>query len=229
MPERLATVKPAIAALWSYMGRTTPRAERHDQTDATKAAPSPAATASLVEAWWAAVLAGDVTQPHPIYRGLKVHLRGGTLRLSGELESEEDGRELVHQARDRIGHGIDRVDVSGLTLERRKEKPGILDQTLISAFPNHDAAEFALDFVLKHSRLVPKQSDIVDPTQGDELHTLIPQDFMPDARKALDGGHSVLILRVDETEAFSLRELLEEDTRSEWTIAMPPQLSATGR
>jgi hypothetical protein len=35
-----------------------------------------------------------------------------------------------------------------------------------------------------------------------------------------------LILTVDETEAFRVRELLEEDTRSEQTLASPPHLSA---
>jgi hypothetical protein len=38
-----------------------------------------------------------------------------------------------------------------------------------------------------------------------------------------------LILTIDETEAFRVRELLEEDTRSEWTIATPPQLLAASR
>jgi hypothetical protein len=211
------------------MSRITPRAERHDRSNSTNAIPTPMATASLVDAWWASVLAGDITQPHPVYNGLRVHLRGGNLRLSGELESEDDRMELMRQARDRIGHGIDHLDASGLTVETRKERPGILEQTMMSAFPNHDAAEFALDFVLKHSRAVPKQSDVVDPTQGDELRTLIPHDFIRDARKALEGGHSLLILRVDETETFKLRELLEEDTRSEWTIAAPPQLILPSR
>lgn len=211
------------------MSRTSPRSERHDRTNPTRKTPPAAATASLVDAWWASVLAGDLFQPHPILGAVRVHLHGGNLRLSGELESEEDRSGLVRQARDRIGHGIDQVDVSGLTVERRKEKAGMLEQTLISAFPNHDAAEFALDFVLKHCRVVPKQSDIVDPTQGERLRKLIPEDFVRYARKAVDGGDSLLILSVDETEVFGVRVLLEEDTRSEWTIATPPQLSAVSR
>jgi len=50
--------------------------------------------------------------------------------------------------------------------------------------------------------------------------------FARAARKALDSGQALLILTVDETEAFRVRELLEEDTRSEWTVAAPPHLSA---
>jgi hypothetical protein len=118
------------------------------------------------------------------------------------------------------------VDVSGLSTANRRERPGILEQTLISAFPSRDAAEFARDFVIRHSRVVPKLSEIIDPSQAGKLRALMPDDFVPDARRALDGGHALLILTVDETEAFRVRELLDEDTRSEWTMGAPPQLSA---
>jgi hypothetical protein len=54
---------------------------------------------------------------------------------------------------------------------------------------------------------------------------LLPDDVARDmGGKALDSGHALLILRIDETEAFKVRELLDEDTRSEWTVAMPPRL-----
>jgi hypothetical protein len=182
------------------------------------------ADASLIDAWWAAVLAGDIYQPHPLYTGLKVRLGGRHLRLSGELESDEDRTELIRQARKRIGRGIDRVDVSQLTVATRTEKPGILEQSLISAFPSRDAAEYARDFVIKLSRVVPKQSDIVDADHADELRRLVPEEFLRTARRAIDSGDALMILRVDETEAFRVRELLEEETRSQWTIGLPPRL-----
>jgi hypothetical protein len=179
---------------------------------------------SLIDAWWAAVLAGDVYQPHPLYTGLKVRLDGRQMRLSGELESEEDRTELIRQARERIGRGIDRVDVSQLSVATRTEKPGILDQMLISAFPSRDAAEYARDFVVKLSRVEPKQSDVIDADHADDLRRLIPEEFLRIARRAIDSGDALLILRVDETEAFRVRELLEEETRSGWTVGLPPRL-----
>ena len=172
------------------------------------------------------MLAGDVSEPHPIFGDVKVQLHGSRLRLSGELESDAERTALVDQARQRIGHGIDGVDVSGLKVKSRKEKAGILEQTLGSAFPSRDAAEFARDFVIKHSRVVPKHSEIVDGNHPDILRKHVPADFARAARRALDSGQALLILTVDETEAFRVRELLEEDTRSEWTVAAPPQLSA---
>jgi hypothetical protein len=206
------------ATLSFCMKRTTARALAPDQK-----------SASLVEAWWESVLAGKVHEPHPIYNNVKVHLHGGRLRLSGELDSVEDRTELVRQARERVGRGIDRVDVSDLRVAKHKEKPGILEQTLISAFPNRAAAEYARDFVLKHSRVVPKQNDILDAIDSDKPNSLIPVDFVSDVRKALDHGRAILILRVDETEAFRVREVLEEDTRSEWTVAAPPQLTTSAK
>lgn len=201
-------------------GARKPHGSRHESLEPARAA------AALVTAWWASVLAGDVYQPHPVYGSLKAHLEGGRLRLSGELESEADRDELVRQARERIGHGIDRVDVSRLTVANNSEKPGILSQTLVSAFPNREAAEFARAFVLKHSRAAPLQEEIVDSTHADRLGALLPDEFIDDAAKALNSGEALLVLRVDETAAFRVRELLEEDTRSEWTIAAPPQLNA---
>ena len=211
------------------MSRTTARAHKPDRARRESLEPAGAATA-LVGAWWASVLAGDVYEPHPVYGSLKVHLDGGRLRLSGEVENEADRNELVRQARERIGHGIDRVDVSRLTVASHHEKAGILSQTLISAFPNPEAAEFARAFVLKHSRVAPLQDEIVDCAHADRLRALLPEEFIDDAGRALDSGEALLILRVDETAAFRVRELLEEDTRSQWTIAVPPQLNErTGR
>ena len=48
------------------------------------------------------------------------------------------------------------------------------------------------------------------------------QDFAADVRTALEAGNGVLIIRVDEADAFEARELLDEDTRSLWTMATPP-------
>jgi hypothetical protein len=209
------------------MRRSTDSAQQEDRKGLDTVAPSlrqgASTDASLVDAWWAAVLAGDVLNPHPVNREVKARLQGRRLRLSGELESKEERDELLRQARQRIGHGIDRVDVSSLKVTRRHEKPGLLEQTLISAFPGRVAAEYAQDFVLKHSRVEPKQTDIVDADQADKLSALLPEDFARDLGDALDSGHALLIFRVDETEAFKVRELLDEDTRSEWTVATPPR------
>jgi hypothetical protein len=206
------------------MRRTFTRAQSRGGSRSRAIEPARAG-AALIDAWWAALLAGDVNNPHPVYGDLRAQLDGGRLRLSGELESESDRNDLILQARERIGHGIDRLDVSHLKVEVRTEKPGILRQTLISAFPNLAAAEFACAFVLKHSRVAPQRDQIIDSTQAEMLSEMLPEEFTRDAHKALDEGGALLVLEVDETAAFRVRELLEEDTRSDWTIALPPQLA----
>ncbi|MHB8688928.1 MAG: hypothetical protein ACYDB4_17305 [Candidatus Dormibacteraceae bacterium] len=208
------------------MRRTNTRPPKDDPSSARRAVEPAGAGAALVDAWWASLLAGNVDEPHPVYGDLRAHLDGAGLRLSGELENEADRRELVGQARERIGHGIDRVDVSRLKVANRKEKPGVLNQTLISAFPNREAAEFARAFVVKHSRVAPLHEEIVEAAHASRLSSLVSEEFINEAGRALDKGRALLIIRVDETAAFRVRELLDEDTRSDWTIAMPPQLNA---
>jgi hypothetical protein len=210
------------------MRRTTARAQERDRSSARGELEPAGAGAAQVDDWWASVLAGDVSEPHPVYGGLRAHIDGGRLRLSGELDSQDEHDQLVRQARERIGRGIDRLDLSRLTVAGKKEKPGILHQTLMSAFPSLAASEFGRAFVLKHTRVRPLQAEVVDSAHADRLAALLPEEFIRDAGKALDKGGAVLILRVDETAAFRVRELLEEETRSEWTIAVPPQLYRRG-
>src|SRR5882672_9676544 len=101
-------------------------------------------SARRARTWWAAVLAGLVDEPHPTHGAeVDVAFKGGTLRLSGELPTVEDRRQLVDDARAYVGRGIDAVDASQLSVPTRKEKPGILDQTLIAAFADGEVAEFA--------------------------------------------------------------------------------------
>jgi hypothetical protein len=57
----------------------------------------------------------------------------------------------------------------------------------------------------------------------------LPENLVAKARKWLEAGQALLILTVDETVAHRVRELLEEDTRSQWTITAPPTLSEARR
>jgi hypothetical protein len=188
----------------------------------------PAAIA--IDAWWNAVLAGGQDEPHPVHGDdLKVSIRHGVLRLTGTLPTEEDRWELLQTARAYVGHGIEKVDANGLKVVKPKEKPGILDQTLIAAFPNREVAELTRDYLVDIRRLKPKQLDILDRGQEDKARHLLPEGFIKDVQKAFKAGEAVLIARVDETDAFKVREMLAEDTRSRWTVSMPPTAVAIGR
>lgn len=183
-----------------------------------------------IDAWWNAVLAGGVDEPHPVHGDdLKVSIRHGVLRLAAALPTEEDKKELLTKARAYVGHGIDKVDAKRVRVVKRTEQPGILDQTLIAAFPNRDVAEIARKYLIEFRRLKAKQLEILDPSQEEKARRLLPEAFMSDVQKAFKAGEAVLVLRIDETDAFKVREMLAEDTRSRWTVTTPPTAAASGR
>ncbi len=182
-----------------------------------------------VAAWWDRVVTGQVDSPHPAFGdALKVHLREGRLELSGEFDSREERNEAVRQARARIGKGIHDVDASRLRVVPKLEKAGILDQTLIAAFPDRQAAELAWRFIQDHSagdRVT--YHEVVDEGRDDRLQAVLPDEFADDARRLLRRKQALLVVNVDETSAFKIRRLLEEETRSSWTVATPPRLAGT--
>ena len=181
------------------------------------------ATDPRVAAWWDAVVAGDTDEPHPIHgHHVSTHLRDGVLVLSGELVGKDDRDQLVRQARARIGRGLRDVDTSKLRLADNSEVAGVLEQTLVAAYPDIATARRAGKYVVEHSRAQPKEQAVLGRETTD-LRRLLPTDFIADARHRLARGESLLVLRVDETEAYRVRELMQEDTRSTWTIATPPR------
>jgi hypothetical protein len=97
---------------------------------------------------------------------------------------------------------------------------GILDQTIIAAFASPALAEHALAFMHEHGRLKPKEVAVVKSARDPVLNRI--GEFAVDVRKALAGGNGILMVWLDEIDAFEARELLDEDTRSRWTVAMPP-------
>jgi hypothetical protein len=179
--------------------------------------------AVAIDAWWKAVLAGGVDEPHPVHDDdLKVSIRHGTLRLAGTLPTDEDKAELLERGRDFVGHGIDRLDAKHLKVAKRKDKPGILEQTLIAAFRNREVAELTRDYLVGIRRLRAKQLEILDRGQEDRARRIVPAEFVDNVQRALKSGDAVLVVRVDEIDAFKVREMLAEDTRSRWTVAAPP-------
>jgi hypothetical protein len=182
---------------------------------------------ALIEAWFDTVLAGEADEPHPIHgERVKVKFTDGLMTLSGELDTERDRDELVRQAESRIGSGLRKVDAENLRVAERPEKYGVLDQILIAAFEEPDLAEVVRKFIIQRSRLTPKLQEVVKAGEVDKLRRLLPEKFVTDAQKALEKKKALLILRVDETDAFDVRRLLEEDTRSTWTIALPPEIAS---
>ncbi len=187
----------------------------------------PKPSVAVIQAWWDSVLAGRAQEPHPIHGDrVRVRVAGGRMTLSGELDTNQDREELIREARERTGDGLRGVDATHLRIAKAPFKQGILDQTLLAAFHETEVAELVLKLVMQRSRIKPKLSEIVHAGQVERLRHLVPEEFVRDAQRAMPKNNALLILTVDETEAFDVRRLLEEDTRSTWTLALPPRLSA---
>jgi len=217
---------PARAGLSTTSQLSITTRLRQGRKGIVKGEQTPAAIA--IAAWWNVVLAGGVDEPHPVYGDdLKVSIRHGVLRLAGTLPTE-DREELLNRALAFVGHGVDAVDAKRLKVAQRKDKPGILEQTLVAAFRNRDVAELARDYLVGIRRLNVKELEVLDSEQVARVRRLVPEDFARDVEKAFKEGEAVLVARVDETDAFKVREMLAEDTRSRWTVATPPTIAGSG-
>lgn len=179
--------------------------------------------------WWDAALAGDTDEPHPTHgHNVSVRIRDGVAVLSGRLQQPGERWELVRQAKARVGRGLRDVDASRLHLADQTSREGIFDQTLIASYPDAATAHRATRFILKHLSVPPRRHAVIAPgTDGTPGE--VPPEYAGDVKRRLDRGEAVLVMRVDETAAFEVRELMEEETRSSWTVAAPPELAATTR
>ena len=102
-------------------------------------------------------------------------------------------------------------------------------QTLIAAFRDRPTADHARKLVIKGRRITPHQHAIVDRSSADTLSDMLPKDHVAGARKHIDRGDVLLLIRVDEAKAFKVRELLDEEVHSTWTMAAPPESASTRR
>jgi hypothetical protein len=100
------------------------------------------------------------------------------------------------------------------------ETRGTLDQTVIAAFASPALAEQARNSLLEHGRLKPKEVVVVASARDQALDRI--GEFAVDVRKALAVGNGIVMVRLDEIDAFDARELLDEDMRSLWTVCTPP-------
>lgn len=177
--------------------------------------------AGQVAEWWTRALVGLERQPHPFYgEAVEAKLHGGVLRLSGALDSARERHELISEAQGYVGRGIDDVDARRLIVKPRDQQRGLLDQTIMAAYANPALASYARTFLGDHRRLKPKELDVVTADRDPRLERI--GELARGVRKAMAAGQGIVLVRVDEVDAFEARELLDEDTCSLWTLAMPP-------
>lgn len=175
-------------------------------------------------AWWVGLLAGQMDQPHPVHgEDVRATVKDGVLTLKGTLPSQAELDRFLAEAEGFKGRGVTDVK-SELAVAEAQDEPGVLVQTLIAVFGAPEEANFAAHYLEGH---MPDQPSIVQIEPGQAVPEL-PHGFREQADSALREGKTLLLVTVDETAAFSARQMLEEDLRSLWMVAIPPQPSPIG-
>jgi hypothetical protein len=178
-------------------------------------------------AWWLSVIAGQTEDSHPIHgTSVKTEVHDGVLTLSGSVRSEEDHREIVTEAEHLRAKGIVKVVDRLEIVPESGGDQGLLVQTLIGIFENTEQAGFAEGYLEGHAHITPDVMKVLAPDADEAqsvLSALLPMAWVDDAGEALRAGRSLLLVTVDETEAFRTRELLDEETRSLRTLVLPPE------
>lgn len=187
-----------------------------------------------VRAWWASVLAGQVDGGHPVQgTSISAVLDGTTLVISGTVPSEADRQEIAREIEHLRGHGFDAVRDEISVEPENTSEAGLLVQTLMGVFENEEQAGFAEGYLEGHAHLKPEAMKVVAPRSDrsgrDAVRAMLSEPYWEDADRALDAGRTLLIVTVDETEAFKARELLDEETRSLETVVTPPETAERGR
>lgn len=194
--------------------------------------PATDAIREKLDAWWDSVLTGQAEGSHPtLGESLKAEVKGDTLVLSGTVPSEEDRKQVLAEAAQHKHEGIATIGDELKIVADATGEPGLLTQTLVGIFENAELAGMAVTYLRDHNQLPEEQVCIINPDSGDdaraETRARLPEPIWGEADKAIDEGHALLVLCVDETEAFKARELLDEDTRAIDTLVLPPEPAGT--
>jgi hypothetical protein len=188
-----------------------------------------------VSAWWTSVLAGQADQSHPIQgTHVSAHVDGDTLLVRGSVPSQEDLDEIRAEVEHLAGHGVARVQVEVAVEPRNTDEKGLLRQTLVGLFENREQAGFAAGYLEGHGHVARESMLVIEPEQSGEQErrdavARLGAPFADDVRRRLEQGQSALVVSVDEVDAFRVRELLDEETRSLETLVLPPQPAKPAR
>jgi hypothetical protein len=183
-----------------------------------------------IRAWWAAVLVGQTTEPHPVHgEDVRARMDGGTLIITGKVASARDRRTIAREADHLKGHGVARIRNELTVAPETPDRRGVLAQTLIAFYANPDQAGFAAGYLEGHALIPARILTILDSDRADadagleQLRALVPRAYWRDGEAALGARQTLLVLMVDELDAFKARELLEEETQSLRLLVLPPE------
>lgn len=181
-------------------------------------------------AWWAAVLVGQTREPHPVHGdAVRAHMDGGTLVITGKAASRQDRRAIAREAEHLRDHGVAHIRNALAVVPETTDRRGVLVQTLIGFYATPDQAGFAAGYLEGHALIPSHLLTLIDrdPADADagreQWRAIVPHAYWHEGETALDAGQTLLVLMVDELDAFKARELLEEETPSLRLLVLPPE------
>jgi hypothetical protein len=177
-------------------------------------------------AWWSQVLAGQLEQTHPTWGSeVKFKLKGDHLDVTGEVSNKQDLHELRRELDAIKGNGISGYSLGVKVKPSDTAVEGLLEQTIIAVYESADQAYFAVQLIESSFHVSPTRMKIIEPAQLDDAQTrdLVPDEYWDEVAGALRQGQALLVVTVDEVNAFKTREALDEETRSLTTYVLPPQ------
>ena len=182
-----------------------------------------AVTQPAIEAWWLSVLEGGVIQAHPIYVGLRAHVANGVLVITGTVPTTEARGEVVQVARRVCATAVRDIQDKITVRPDDDGQAGLLMQTVIAIFSDGSQADFAMQYIEGRPDVMAESLQLIVQSDANvSWEQAVPEEYRHTVGKALAAGHAVVVSTVDETRAFRLRELLEEETKSIETLVSPP-------
>jgi hypothetical protein len=183
-----------------------------------------------IMSWWIGLLEGAAGGSHPVFGSrIEAKLDEQTLVVSGALPSEAGRRDLERELRMVAQRGQLAVRNDTTVAPEGAETQGLLEQTLVAIYDGALHAKLAVEQIkgnpllrsVRFQILAPRSFEDHGAADGDSRQHVAPT-YRREVQEALAAGQFVVVATVDETDAFILRELLDEDTRSRRVLVMPP-------
>jgi hypothetical protein len=178
-------------------------------------------------AWWLEVLSGERGRDHPIYGpSLRAKLRGDVLEVSGVVESREAEEKLRAEMLALVEGGISQVRFKVAVVEARGDR-GVLKQTIMAFFTNAAQSRMAERYLEGHPGVGPTRVEILDEQSAPVALKELAQAWRRELADGFRKGKSLLLVEVDEVDAFRAIELLD-DTKGVEILVLPPNVWREG-
>jgi hypothetical protein len=174
-----------------------------------------------VRAWWLEVLSGEPGRDHPIYGpNLRANLSGDVLEVSGLVESKDAEEKLRTEILTLDEGGICQVRFKVKVVEPHGDR-GVLKQTIMAFFTNAQQTRMAERYLEGHPGVTPTRVEVLDEESVVPVLKELANEWRRELADGFRKGKSLLLVEVDEVEAFRAIELLD-DTKGVEILVLPP-------